>query len=81
MLHSTVYNEGLPRELRDAFARRDHLFFHARIIQLAAHVAKSTPTDPNLDRLLSDLHIALGLHDALVGQGETVSLLTDFVNL
>lgn len=77
MLHSNSYNNGLPRDLRDAYASRDHAFFHAQIECLAKELLENGTNEDVLMRL----HVALALHDSLTNAGETVSLMTDYINL
>lgn len=81
MLHSLVYNTGISRDLKDAYVRRDHDFFHYRIILLASNLIARPLEGEDFEKLLRDMHIALALHDSLVNNGQTVSLMTDFVNL
>jgi hypothetical protein len=63
--------------MRDAYYRRDISFFQDRIQTLAAHIADGDLSDT----VLSNMHIALALHDSLHTGGETCSLIMDFVNL
>jgi hypothetical protein len=77
MLHSDVYNHGLPDEVKTAFTNCDVRFFHARIKELAARVAASDCTD---EVLLSKLQIALALHDRIHTGGETLGFMADFIN-
>ena len=80
MLHSSVYNFGLPPEVKTAFTNNDVEYFHTRIKELAAKVASASVSDEDYDLLLSKLQIALALHDRIHNGGETLGFMADFIN-
>jgi predicted N-formylglutamate amidohydrolase len=79
MLHSTIYNEGLPREAVDAYRARDMAYFHRRISELAVRLINAELDEE--DRIRADLQIHLGLHDALHTGGQASTLIMDFINV
>lgn len=81
MLHSHPYNSGLTKELKDAFRERDTDYLVSEIRRLSLEVANLDFDHPDYDSTTSSLHIVLGLLDSLTCAGETVSFVTDFINL
>jgi hypothetical protein len=81
MLHSQVYNNGLPKDLKDAFRDRnvDYLFEQLHIA--AAKMCKLSIDDPELREAMSKTHICAALIDSIKFDGATVSFMTDFINL
>jgi len=78
VLHSKIYNQGISQEMKTAFSKRDRAFFHGKIFHLSAEIVQG-PTAPQ--ELYSELHLCLALLDSIENAGETVSLVTDFINL
>lgn len=81
MLHSRVYNECLPRELQTAFVNRDREALLEEIRRMSLIVSESVDGSVEENLNISKLYVAIALYDSVVNSGETVSFMTDFINL
>lgn len=80
MLHSPSYNDVFTRELQTAYRNRDTAVLDKEITAICRQISEGI-SGADQQAMYARLHICLALLDALVNCGETVSFMTDVINL